>query len=200
VVDVAHDGDDGRTRRCRMRDRLGDVEQAFLDVGCGNALDGVAEFFGDQLRGVGVDHIGDLVHRALLHQQADDVDRALRHAVGEFLNRDRFRNRHFADELFLRLVGSMALEALGAAAERSDERSRTSSALSAVTMRQAAALLRWTGFRSRLRRNDGAQPSQRVRCACWLRVRRGPWLLLQRDGVLPRPSCGLRRLRAPAVP
>jgi hypothetical protein len=29
----------------------------------------VAEFLGDQLRGVGIDHVGDLVHRALLHQQ-----------------------------------------------------------------------------------------------------------------------------------
>ena len=62
------------------RTRLGiggivdDVEQAFLDVGGGDALDGVAHFLGDQLRGVGIDHVGDLVHRALLHQQPDHVD------------------------------------------------------------------------------------------------------------------------------
>ena len=80
----------------------------------------MAEFLGDQLCGVGVDHVGDLVHRALAHQQTDDVDRALRHAVGEFLNGDRFRNRHLADQLLLLLIGRMALEALGAAAERGD--------------------------------------------------------------------------------
>ena len=41
---------------------VGRVEQAFLDVGFGDALDGVAQFLGDQLRGVGIDHVGDLVH------------------------------------------------------------------------------------------------------------------------------------------
>ena len=34
---------------------VGDVEQAFLDVGFGDALDRVAEFLGEELRGVGVD-------------------------------------------------------------------------------------------------------------------------------------------------
>ena len=53
---------------------VGRVEQAFLDVGLGDALDGVAEFLGDELGGVGVDHVGDLGHLALLHQQLDDVD------------------------------------------------------------------------------------------------------------------------------
>jgi hypothetical protein len=71
----------------------GNVEQAFFDVGFGDALDGVAHFLGHELGGVGVDHVGDLVHRALLHQQADDVDGALGHAVGEFLDGDRLRDR-----------------------------------------------------------------------------------------------------------
>ena len=90
VVDMAHHGHDRRTR-LGVGGIVDDVEQAFLDVGRGDALDGVAQFLGDQLRGVGVDHVGDLVHRALLHQQADDVDRALGHAVGEFLDIDGFR-------------------------------------------------------------------------------------------------------------
>ena len=59
VVDVAHDGDDRRARR-QLRRIVGDVEQAFLDVGFGDALDGVAEFLGDELGGVGVDHVVDL--------------------------------------------------------------------------------------------------------------------------------------------
>jgi hypothetical protein len=45
----------------RYRRIVDGVEQAFLDVGFGDALDGVAQFLGDQLRGVGVDHVGDLV-------------------------------------------------------------------------------------------------------------------------------------------
>jgi len=65
-----------------------------------------AEFLGDQLRGVGIDHVGDLVHRALLHQQPDDIDGALGHAIGEFLDVDGFRDNHFANQLFLRLVST----------------------------------------------------------------------------------------------
>ena len=62
---------------------VGFVEQAFLDVGLRHAAHAVAHFLGDQLRGIGVDRVVDLQHLALLHQQADDVDRALRHAIGE---------------------------------------------------------------------------------------------------------------------
>ena len=76
VVDVAHHGHDGRTR-LGVGGVVDDIEQAFFDVSRRNALDGVAELFGDQLGGIGVDHVGDLVHRALLHQHADDVHRAL---------------------------------------------------------------------------------------------------------------------------
>ena len=73
MVDVAHDGHDRRARlqRCRL---VGGIEQAFLDVGFRHAADRVAHFFGDQLRGIGVDHVVDRHHLALLHQQADDVD------------------------------------------------------------------------------------------------------------------------------
>ena len=121
VVDMAHDGDD---RRARLQGRriFGAVaaEQTFLDVGFGDALDGVAELLRDQLRGIGIDHVVDGRHVALLHQQADDVHAALRHAVREFLNGDGFRNRHFAHKLFLRLIAGMAFEPLGAATERGD--------------------------------------------------------------------------------
>ena len=64
VIDVAHDGDDRRARR-QILVGVGRVEQAFLDVGFGDALDGVAHFVGHQCGGVGVDHVGDLVHLAL---------------------------------------------------------------------------------------------------------------------------------------
>ena len=61
MVDVAHDGHDRRAGRERRR-IVGGVEHAFLDVGFGNALDGVAEFLGDELRRVGVDHVIDRHH------------------------------------------------------------------------------------------------------------------------------------------
>ena len=140
VVDMAHHGHDGRTR-LGVGGIVDGVEQAFLDVGRGDALDGVAEFLGDQLRGIGIDHVGDLVHRALLHQQPDDVDRALGHAVGEFLDVDGFRDDDFADQLFLRLVRRMALQALGAAAERGDRALAHVVGVERGDQRQAAALL-----------------------------------------------------------
>ncbi len=97
---------------------VGGVEHALFDVGLGDPAYGVAEFLGDQLSGVGVDRIGDLRHVALLHQDADDVDRPLGHTVGEFLNGDRFRDGDFAGDLFFRLGVAMAGDALNAAAER----------------------------------------------------------------------------------
>ena len=102
VVDVAHDGDHRRAR-LELRRIVGDVEQAFLDVGFRNAAHAVAHFLGDELGGVGVDRVVDLQHLPLLHQQADDVDRAFRHAVGEFLDGDRLGDGDFTHELFLRL-------------------------------------------------------------------------------------------------
>ena len=155
VIDMAHHGHDRRAR-LGIGGIVDDVEQAFLDVGCGDALDGVAHFLGDQLRGVGVDHVGDLVHRALLHQQPDHVDRALGHAVGEFLDVDGFRDDHFANQLFLRLVRLMALQALGAAAERGDRALAHVVGVERGDQRQAAALLRRRRLGGGLRRRRGA--------------------------------------------
>jgi hypothetical protein len=68
-----------------------DVEQALLDVGFRYALDGVAEFLGDQLGRIGVDDVVDLDHLPLLHQVLDHIHGAFRHAVREFLDGDRSR-------------------------------------------------------------------------------------------------------------
>ncbi len=116
VIDMAHNGDHRRARP-RLSRIVGDVEQAFFDVGFRHAAHAVAHFLGDQLGGIGVDHVVDGRHLALLHQQPDDVDRAFGHAVGEIGNGDHLGNGDFAHQLFLRLVGGMALEPLRAAAE-----------------------------------------------------------------------------------
>ena len=117
VIDVAHNGDNRRARLGVGR-VVDDVEQTLFDVGRGHALDGMAHFLGDQLRGIRIDHVGDLVHRALLHQQPDHIDRTFRHAVGEFLDIDRLGDDDFAGQLFLGFVRGVALQPLGAAAER----------------------------------------------------------------------------------
>src|SRR5690606_10370382 len=156
VVDMAHDRDDRRTRLGRALLVL-DVEQTLLDVRFRDAADRMAHFLGDQLRGVGVDDVVDLLHLALLHQQADDIDRALRHAVGEFLDGDRLGNDHFALDLLLRLRGDLAGHALHAASERGDGTRALFLGFEGGGERQTAALL----FLARLgalglRRHDGA--------------------------------------------
>ena len=88
VVDMAHDGDDWRARH-KLRGIVGNVEQAFFDVGFGHAAHAVAHFLGDELGGIGVDNVVDRSHLALLHEQADHVDRAFGHAVGKILDGDR---------------------------------------------------------------------------------------------------------------
>ena len=49
-------------------------------------------------------HVGDLMHRAFLHQILDEVDGALRHAVRQFLNGDGFGDDHLARDLLARLL------------------------------------------------------------------------------------------------
>ena len=58
VVDVAHDGDDRRARHADRRSRRRLANRPFLDVGFGDAADGVAHLLGDELGGVGVDDVG----------------------------------------------------------------------------------------------------------------------------------------------
>src|SRR4029079_3670004 len=81
---------------------------------------------------------------------------ARRHAVGEFLDRDRFRDRALADQLFLRLVGGVALQALGAAAERGDRTLAASVGVQRGDQRQAAALLLRARLVGGLGGRDGA--------------------------------------------
>ncbi len=119
VIDMAHDGDDRRAGD-EVHILVGHIEEAFLDVGLGDAPDRMAEFLGDQLRHVGVDHVGDLGHVALLHEELDHVDGAFRHAARQFLDRDGLREHHLALQLFLRLVSAETLHALRAATEGRD--------------------------------------------------------------------------------
>ncbi len=155
VIDMAHDRDDRRARLERLV-LVGRIEQAFLDVGFGDALDGMAEFFGNELGGIRVDHVGDLAHLALAHQQLDHVDTALGHAVRQFLDRDRLGQHDFAGELFLLIAGAEALEALHAPAERGDR-------AGALVFARGCAATPSSGRGSSRRRRAGRAGSGRLR-------------------------------------
>ena len=92
VIDMAHDRDDRGTRLQHFL-LVGLAAQADLDIGFGDAVRAVAELADDQLGGVGVDDLVDRRHDAHAHQRLDDIGAALGHAVGEFLDRDRLRDR-----------------------------------------------------------------------------------------------------------
>ena len=116
MIDVAHNGDNRRTRD-KMLARVRRIEQTFFNVRLGNTLNGVAKLFRHKLGGIGVDHIGDLDHLALLHKEADNVNGTLGHTVGEFLNRNRFWNDNFTRNLFFGLNLLMTFETLHTAFE-----------------------------------------------------------------------------------
>ena len=104
VVDVTHDGHDRRTR-LEMFVMVVQTIKADLDVGFRHAFHGVAKFLDDQLRRVGVEHVGRANEFALLHHELHDVSLTLAHAVGEIGNRDRFRQHDFARDFLARAAG-----------------------------------------------------------------------------------------------
>ena len=97
------------------------ADETGLDVRFRHALGRMAELGHDQLGRIGIDHVGDLVHRALLHQELDEVDGALRHAVRKLLDRDGFRNDDFTHDFVPGLLNAHGLQllALALALERS---------------------------------------------------------------------------------
>ena len=116
VVDVSHDGDNRSARLLRL---LGVrfADQADLDVCLGHALQAVTEFGDQQFGGVGIDGGGDRHHHAHAHQCLDDVDGALGHAVGEFLDGDRLGHDDVThDLLLLQVFGALPLLAFTGAA------------------------------------------------------------------------------------
>ncbi len=157
VIDMAHDGDHGRTLQ-QVVVVAGLVEETFLDVRLGDAPHRMAEILGDELGHVGVDHIGDLGHVALLHQHLDHIHGPLRHAVGEILDRDGLGQHDLAGQLLLGLLSAESLHALRAATEG---RQRTRAVLLLAGRRghgQAAAVLLRTGAR----RTRHGEPRRRV--------------------------------------
>ena len=119
VVNVTHDGHD-RGTGLEIGGIIRLAFKAHFHVGLRHTLDRVAHILGDELGGIGVQHVVDLHHLALLHQQTDHVHRALGHTVGQFLHSDCVGNGHLAMHLhLLGRAGAGALLALLAAAHGS---------------------------------------------------------------------------------
>ena len=95
VIDMAHDGDNRRTAD-EIVILINGVEQAFFNIRFRHTLHGMTKLFRHKLCGIGIDHIGDLDHLALLHQEADHVDGPFSHTISQFLNGDCFGNNDFA--------------------------------------------------------------------------------------------------------
>ena len=61
----------------------------------------MAELGNDELGRIGINGIVHGGHDVHFHQCLDNLDTALGHAVGQFLNRDGFRNNNFADDFYM---------------------------------------------------------------------------------------------------
>jgi hypothetical protein len=122
VIDVTHDRHHRRPRRqlALVLGRL--LHDHVLDVRLGDALHAMAELLDDERRGLGVDRLVLRRHDPVLEQRLDHRGRALGHAVGELLHRDRVGDAHVAHHL-LALAGMarhLALLALLAALQRGE--------------------------------------------------------------------------------
>jgi hypothetical protein len=103
VVDVPHDGDHWRPRG-HFGIHVWSAFQPEFDICRRNALDPVAKFLHQELRGVGVDRLIDRRHDPHFHQRLDHLAAAFGHAVGQFLDGDRLGHDDLADHPLRRLV------------------------------------------------------------------------------------------------
>ena len=163
VIDVAHDGDDGRSRNGRSL-LVGPVEKTLLDVGFGDALDRMAHFLRHKLRGVGVERVGQRHHAALAHQKLDDVDRAFGHAARELLDGDRFRQDDLTRDFLFLILRAVASEPLCPATESSNRTGALLLAGSRAGDGQAATVALLASARRTRRRDDDLLPWRQREC------------------------------------
>ena len=94
VVDVAHDGDHGRTRLFVLGHVL--ALQVFFDLVALEHLGDVAHLLDHQRRGVAIDGLVDGGHDAHVHHGLDDFGGLDGHLLRDFLRRDGLADGHFA--------------------------------------------------------------------------------------------------------
>ena len=115
----------------------------------------MAHFLGNELRGVGVEHVGQRHHAALAHQKLDHIDRAFGHAARELLDRDGFREHDFSRNFFFLVQRAVALQPLRASTERGDRTHAFFLARSRAGDRQPATVaLLAAAWRPRRRHDD----------------------------------------------
>jgi len=117
MVDMAHNGHYRRARLhfiCVIRH----IEDAKLHIGFSNPFGCVAKFLGNQLGHITVDHIAGFHHLSLSHQEFDHVNRALCHALCQFLYGDCFGDDDLTRDFLTRFLHLCAFELLLAAAHR----------------------------------------------------------------------------------
>ena len=108
VVDMAHDRHNRGPGLQGLVPVIG-PEEAFLHVGIRHTLDRVTELGGDQLGSIAVDHVVDLQHHALAHQELDNVHAAGGHPVRQLGDGDHVRDHHLAGGPGLLLGTALAL-------------------------------------------------------------------------------------------
>ena len=157
VIDVAHDGDDGRSRNGRAF-LVRPIEETLLDVRFGDALDRMAHFLRDELGVVRLEHIGQRHHAALAHQKLDHVDRAFGHAARELLDGDRFREDDLTRDFLFLVLRAVASQPLRPATESSNRTRAFLLAGGRAGDRQAATVALLAGARRPRRRDDDLLP------------------------------------------
>ncbi len=97
MVDVTHDGHDRRTGD-RLAFELQQLGQLFFQRVVADQLDLVAQFFGDQLSGLLIQHLVNGDRRTHLEHELDDFGRFHRHLLGQFGHSDGLADRHFTHD------------------------------------------------------------------------------------------------------
>ena len=114
------------THHCHHRGTRGFIaiiiisrDNRILDIAFRYAAHFMAQILGDNLRRIGINHIINLRHHALLHQHFNHIDGALGHAIGQFLNGNRIGQLHGAGDFFTTVTGGgLTFFALTATAHR----------------------------------------------------------------------------------
>ena len=99
MVNVTHDGDDGRTW-LKIFFCIFDFVDNILNIRIRNSNNFVAEFFDNQFCGICINGLVLCDHHAHFHQRFYNLGNAFSHPVSKFRNYNRFRNLHFANNLF----------------------------------------------------------------------------------------------------
>ena len=99
MVNVTHDGDHRRAR-LKILGIIFDMRDDMFHIRIRHTHNTVAEFFDDQLGGIGINGFVLRHHHIVLHKRFDNVGNTLGHTIGKLGDDNRFRQLNVADNLF----------------------------------------------------------------------------------------------------